>query len=187
MALNTRGLVTIGERVGLRDKAEIDSWNDYLWRTDDELAELDATYPLKMTYEQYMPIHHDDLGYVSKRSHRFAIVELTEGKHIGNCMYYDLDRKAREAELGIMVGDRAFWNGGYGTEAVKLLAGWMFRELELSRVYLKTLEWNVRAQRAFTKAGFSQTGWREQGRYRFMLMDIKREKWEQMQASQDVD
>ena len=169
MATATKRLIVTGERVGLRDKAEIDSWNDYLWRTDDELAELDATYPLKMTYEQYAPIHTDDLNYISKRSHRFAIVELSESRHIGNCMYYDLDR--------------AYWNGGYGTEAVKLLTGWMFKELELARVYLKTLDWNVRAQRAFTKAGFSQTGFRDQGRYRFMLMDIKRDRWEEMQQA----
>ncbi len=184
MATIAKPLIVTGERVGLRDKAEMDSWNDYLWRSDDELAELDAAYPLKMTYEQYAPIHKDDLNYISKRSHRFAIVELSEGKHIGNCMYYDLDRRAKEAELGIMIGDRAYWNGGYGTDAVKLLTSWMFNKLELNRVYLKTLDWNVRAQRAFAKAGFTQTGFTDRGRYRFMLMDIKREAWQQMQPNE---
>ncbi len=182
MTTHANRLIVTGGRVGLRDKAESDAWNDFLWRSDDELAELDATYPLKMSYEQFVPIHQDDLNYISSRSHRFAIIELSEGKHIGNCMYYDLDRKAREAELGIMIGDRGYWNGGYGTEAVTLLTRWMFNELELNRVYLKTLDWNVRAQRAFAKAGFTQKGFNERGRYRFMLMDIKREAWEQMQA-----
>ncbi len=187
MVARAKPIIVTGERVGLRDKAEFDAWNDYLWRSDDELAELDATYPLKMSYEQYAPIHKDDLNYISKRSHRFAIVELSEGKHIGNCMYYDLDRRAKEAELGIMIGDRAYWNGGYGTDAVKLLTSWMFNKLELNRVYLKTLDWNVRAQRAFGKAGFTQTGFREQGRYRFMLMDIKRDVWEGMQVGEAAD
>ena len=33
MATATKRLIVTGERVGLRDKAEIDSWNDYLWRS----------------------------------------------------------------------------------------------------------------------------------------------------------
>ena len=32
------------------------------------------------------------------------------------------------------------------------------------------------------KSGFTQTGFREQGRYRFMLMDIKRDVWEGLQG-----
>ena len=111
-------------------------------------------------------------------NHRFAIMTLEDGTHIGNCMYYDLDLRRREAELGIMVGDRAYWNGGYGTEAAGLLLDHLFEELKLERVYLKTLEWNIRAQNAFTKCGFRQYGWGNQGRYRFMLMEIKRPEWE---------
>ena len=182
MAIPTEDLVARGQLVGLREKSADDSWNDYLWRTDDELAELDAAPPLRMSFEQYEPIHRDDLRYTTSRSHRFAILELADGTHIGNCMYYDLDRRSKEAELGVMVGDRAYWNSGYGSEAVRLLVSRMFEDLELERVYLKTLDWNIRAQHAFEKVGFTQYGWKDQGRYRFMLMEIKRPTWEQAQG-----
>ncbi len=182
MAIPTEDLVARGQLVGLREKSADDSWNDYLWRTDDELAELDAAPPLRMSFEQYAPIHRDDLRYTTSRSHRFAILELADGKHIGNCMYYDLDRRSKEAELGVMVGDRAYWNSGYGSEAVRLLVSRMFEDLELDRVYLKTLDWNIRAQHAFEKVGFTRYGWKDQGRYRFMLMEIKRPTWEQAQS-----
>ena len=181
MAIPTEDLVARGQLVGLREKSADDSWNDYLWRTDDELAELDAAPPLRMSFEQYAPIHRDDLRYATSRSRRFAIVTLADGKHIGNCMYYDLDNRSKEAELGVMVGDRAYWNSGYGSEAVRLLVSTMFEDLELDRVYLKTLDWNIRAQHAFEKVGFTRYGWKDQGRYRFMLMEIKRPTSEQAQ------
>lgn len=179
MAIPTEDLIVRGVKVALREKSPDDAWNDYLWRVDEELSELDAARPLTMTFDNFKPMHKDDLRYPAPRSHRFAIVSLEDGgKHVGNCMYYDLDLRSKQAELGIMVGDRAYWNGGYGSEAVRLLVDYLFEELELDRVYLKTLDWNMRAQKAFEKCGFTQYGWGNQGRYRFMLMEIKRADWE---------
>src|SRR5690606_14691744 len=110
----TEGLVARGTKVALREKSPDDAWNDYIWRVDEELAELDAARPLTMPFDQFISIHREDLRYPAPRSRRFAIVAAADGKHIGNCMYYDLDMRRGEAELGIMVGDRAYWNGGYG-------------------------------------------------------------------------
>jgi RimJ/RimL family protein N-acetyltransferase len=185
MAVPTEGLVVRGTKVGLREKSPDDAWNDYLWRVDEELSELDAARPITMSFEQFVPIHREDLRYPTPRSHRFAIVEMASGKHIGNCMYYDLDTRRREAELGIMVGERAYWNGGYGSEAVNLLLEHMFEQMELHRVYLKTLDWNIRAQNAFAKCGFRHYGWGNQGRYRFMLMEVTRPEWEALRAAHD--
>jgi RimJ/RimL family protein N-acetyltransferase len=184
MAVPTEDLVTYGIKVALHEKSPDDTWNDYLWRIDEELSELDAARPLTMPYEQFLPIHKEEIRYPAPRSHRFAIMTLEDGTHIGNCMYYDLDLRRREAELGIMVGDRAYWNGGYGTEATGLLVDHLFEELELERVYLKTLEWNIRAQNSFIKSGFRQYGWGNQGRYRFMLMEIKLPEWDALRRDQ---
>ena len=169
--------VRIGAKVGLREKLDADAWNDWLWRVDEELSELDAARPLTMSFEQYQPVHREDLRYPAPRSHRFAIVDLPTGTHIGNCMYYDLDTRTEETELGIMVGDRGYWNSGYGQDAVKLLLDHLFERLRLRRVYLKTLEWNIRAQRSFGKNGFREYGRGDQGRYRFKLMEVTRPEW----------
>ena len=40
-----------GEKVVLREKRIQDAEDDYAWRTDEELARLDATRPLKMSFE----------------------------------------------------------------------------------------------------------------------------------------
>jgi RimJ/RimL family protein N-acetyltransferase len=88
-------------------------------------------------------------------------------------MYYNLDQDRREAELGISIGERDYWENGYGTDALKALTTALFRAGEIQRFYLHTLDWNTRAQRAFQKAGFQECGvsWRD-GRS-FVVMDLR--------------
>ena len=98
-----------GARVILRDKRLEDAEQDYIWRSDPELARLDATYPLTMTYDRFLKIFQDQLRYPTPDSHHFAI-ETEDGRFIGNCMYYDLDSINLEAELGIVIGARNYWS-----------------------------------------------------------------------------
>ena len=50
----------------------------------------------------------------------------------------------------------------------------MFEALNLERIYLKTLDWNHRAQRCFEKAGFKRYGTSRRGDYDFILMEVFR-------------
>ena len=145
-------MVTLqGARIVLRDKCLEDAEQDYIWRSDPELARLDAAYPLTMTFERFLKIFQDQLRYPTPGSHHFA-TETLDGKFIGNCMYYDLDSVNMEAELGIVLGDRDYWSNAYGYDAVVTLLEYMFDERNLKKVYLHTLEWNKRAQRCFENA-----------------------------------
>jgi len=45
-----------GARVVLRDKRLEDAEQDYIWRSDPELARLDAAYPLNMTFDRFLKI-----------------------------------------------------------------------------------------------------------------------------------
>ena len=99
------------------------------------------------------------------------------GKLIGNCMYYDLDTINLEAEVGIVIGDRDYWNNSYGYDAVVTLLDFMFEVRQLKRVYLHTLEWNHRAQRSFGRCGFNTVRpVRRMGRD-FLLMEVLRDDW----------
>ena len=109
-----------GVRVILRDKQIEDSELDYRWRSDPELAKLDAAYPLTMNYDRYVKMFEDQLKYPTPGSHHYGI-EVAGSKFIGNCMYYDLDSVNKEAELGIVIGDRDYWSGSYGFDAVVTL------------------------------------------------------------------
>ena len=174
-----------GGKVFLRDKSSKDAFRDYTWRTDPELARLDATYPPSTTFADFEAYYLDELQHPPSDSRRFGI-ETYDGLHIGNCMYYDLNPYKSEAELGILVGDKDYWNGGYGTEAVTLLLGYLFAEIGLTRVYLKTLDWNVRAQKSFQKCGFVEYRRNSRGIWDFVLMEIFRSDWETLSEGNQV-
>lgn len=161
-----------GTKILLREKKLDDAANDYAWRRDSELANLDATIPLDMSFHEYLLSYADELRYANMRGHRYAI-ETMDGRHIGNCSYYNLDEDKREAEIGILIGERAFWNNGYGTDAVITLVSQSFKEAKLKRLYLHTLEWNTRAKKCFQKCGFIQCGHVNRGSHNFIIMEIK--------------
>ncbi len=165
-----------GARIVLRDKRFEDAENDYRWRSDPELARLDAAIPLTMSFERYLKLFEDQMKYPTPGSHHYSI-ETLDGLSIGNCMYYDLDTVNREAELGIVIGDRDYWSDGYGYDAVTTLLEHMFTTRELKRVYLHTLEWNGRAQKSFSKSGFNQVRAVRRMAHDFILMDVLRDDW----------
>jgi hypothetical protein len=92
-------------------------------------------------------------------------------------MYYDLDSINKEAELGIVIGDREYWSNSYGYDAVTTLLSHMFTDLQLNRVYLHTLDWNERAQRCFSKSGFNPVRTVRRMSQDFILMEVLREDW----------
>jgi len=165
-----------GARIVLRDKKFEDAENDYRWRSDPELARLDAAIPLTMSFERYLKLFEDQMKYPTPGSHHYSI-ETLDGHFIGNCMYYDMDTVNREAELGIVIGDRDYWSDGYGYDAVTTLLDHMFNARNLKRVYLHTLEWNGRAQKSFSKSGFNPVKPVRRMAHDFLLMDVLREDW----------
>ena len=166
----------LGGRIVLRDKKFEDAENDYRWRSDPELARLDAAIPLTMSFERYLKLFEDQMKYPTPGSHHYSI-ETLDGLFIGNCMYYDMDTVNREAELGIVIGDRDYWSDGYGYDAVTTLLDHMFNARNLKRVYLHTLEWNGRAQKSFSKSGFNPVKPVRRMAHDFLLMDVLREDW----------
>ena len=174
----TTNLHLVGELAVLRSKEMYDAEADYSWRIDPELAALDATRPVTLTFAEYLRYHRDDVNYPSPWSVRMAIDTL-DGHHIGNCMYYDINTEKSQCELGIMIGDRDYWSKGFGTDVVKTALAHIFITTELERVYLHTLSHNFRAQKSFTKAGFTPVRDVKRDGYEFMLMEIWRKEWEE--------
>lgn len=163
-----------GKRVVLRGKRLEDARKDYAWKTDNELAHLDAAIPLDMPFFRYLLSYAEELRSDNTGGHRYAI-ETIDGKHIGNCSCYNLDQNKEEAELGIIIGDPDYWNKGYGSDTVTTLVNHVFKEEKLKRIYLHTLEENTRAQRCFQKCGFTPCGRVSRGEYDFIVMEIKKE------------
>ena len=162
-----------GQKVILREKKYSDSENDYMWRRDPELIVLDAAPRLKLSRREYIAYSNEEIRNPSRRRRRFAIDSL-DGTHIGNCMYYDIDEINKQAELGILIGDKDYWGKGYGEDAVNTLVLHIFNTSQIKRIYLKTLDWNTRAQRCFHKCGFVNCGEVSKDSNNFIVMEIYR-------------
>ncbi len=160
----------------LRAKLFSDVDRDYSWRSDPELAELDATTPIRLSLDEYSRHYSDEINYPSPWSVRYAI-ETHDGLHIGNAMYYDIDRAKGQCELGIMIGNRDYWGRGYGTDAVMTLLRGIFIEAALGRAYLHTLAYNERAQKSFRKVGFQDLEPVHRDRRDFLEMEVFSEAW----------
>ena len=167
-----------GTRIKLHNKKLSGARNDYTWQTDSELAQLDAAQVLTISFAQYLLEYAWEL-YLSSPARRGFAVETIDGKHIGNCSYYNIDETKGEAELGIMIGNRDYWDRGYGADTVITLVSRIFRETNLNRIYLKTLDSNTRAQKCFAKCSFVRYGCMTRDGYNFVLMEIHRNQWQQ--------
>lgn len=166
-----------GELATVRSKLPTDAWDDYQWRSDPELADLDATAPLALPFDRFQKVFMRDLDRPKPESMHFAIDDA-DGRHIGNCMFYDIDRRKRSAEFGIMIGAREYWGRGYGADASKLLIDHAFRQLPIDRLYLHTLKRNARAQTSFGKAGFRRVDGVSREGTEFVQMEITRVEWQ---------
>ena len=164
-----------GKNIILRNKKIEDVKNDFIWRTNEELSRLDATSPIKLSIEEFRRCSQQEIDFPSMSSVRLAI-DTIDGEHIGNIMYYDIDIRKSQAELGIMLG-KEYWGKGYGLEALLLLINHIFSKTSIKRIYLHTLDWNLRAQKAFKRAGFLIKDKIDRGKQEFILMEVLKENW----------
>lgn len=101
----------------------------------------------------------DEERQAARGTSRKYMIELPDvSEPIGQIDYYDLDLVARSAWTSIMIGDRRYWSGGYGTDAMAALLEYLFQEMGLHRVALTTLASNTRARRSYEKNGFVVEG-----------------------------
>jgi diamine N-acetyltransferase len=104
--------------------------------------------------------------------------------HIGNIGLHQADWINRSAEFGIFIGDKSFWNKGYGSEATRLMLKHGFETLNLNRIDLHVFETNPRAIHVYEKIGFVLEGRLRQATYRNgrygddLLMSMLRSEWD---------
>jgi RimJ/RimL family protein N-acetyltransferase len=162
-----------GNKVILCEKTLDEARRDYRWQTDAELMAFSGYPRLEESFSQYLT---HSLGAYKKQPSReiFTIKTIEGGEHIGNCAVYDVDHTKNEAQIGILIGEREYWDLGYGHDAVNTLAGHIFQDIGLRRIYLRTRQDNLRARACFAKCGFKPCGALRQDGYDFILMELLR-------------
>lgn len=91
-------------------------------------------------------------------SHGVTFGIEADGQLIGFCGLNQRDPFAGTAELGITIGNKAYWGRQYGREALRLLVDYGFDLLNLRRIYLRVHGRNERGIRAYRACGFVEEG-----------------------------
>ena len=167
-------LISKGNLVSIRLKIFDDLYNDYSWRKDPEICKFDAVPPTSVLFNDFVDRHNLEYSQYSKERAIFSIYSNSEHQHIGNVMFYNLNNIKKNVEIGITIGEKDFWNRGYGTEALTLFIDYLFSVLKIKSIYLHTLNWNDRAYKAFEKSGFSEVKKVRRLGHLFIKMEINK-------------
>ncbi|HWI54276.1 MAG TPA: GNAT family protein [Desulfobacteria bacterium] len=153
----------VGEKVVVRNLTRADVPMLVKWKNDPEIADLVRGAPINTTFE--IESRRFARGIDDHDTLRLIIETLT-GKPIGFISLGDIDRDSHKAEVGMLIGEKEFWDRGFGTEGLKLLIKYLFYEMDFNRIGLEVFEYNTRAKKAYQKIGFKVEGLLRQALFR---------------------
>ena len=174
-----------GDRIRFRHAERVDLPQFVAWLNDPEVRQgLAMHLPMSQANEEEW---FENMLKRPKDEQPF-VIEMKSGEGwevIGTCGMHAFDWRNRSAELGIVIGEKRYWNQGYGTETMRLLLRHGFDTLNLHRLFLRVFENNPRAMRAYEKAGFVHEGRMRQAEFSngeyvdVLFMSVLRPEWQE--------
>ncbi len=153
-----------GRLVRLRAREPEDEPLYHAWINDPDVTEyLSMSYPLSHAAEREWLSSTTKVDY---QSAGFAVETLAEGRLIGSTGLHHTRPENREATLGITIGDKACWDGGYGTDAMRVVCRFGFEMMTLHRIQLDVIRGNDRALHVYEKVGFQVEGCRREAHFK---------------------
>ncbi|RZJ30578.1 MAG: diaminopimelate epimerase [Flavobacterium sp.] len=110
----------------------------------------------KFLIKRYLENAQQDI-YEAKQL-RLAICRNKEFRAVGLIDLFDFDPRNRRAGIGIMIKDKDQRGKGVGSEALALLIGYSFHQLNLHQIYANIDTGNEASISLFTKFGFNKIG-----------------------------
>ena len=137
------------------------------WINDPEVIQYLTTYlpSMKQNEEEWL----DSLPK-NRNENIVLAIETLAGKFIGVMGLHRIDWKNRTAGTGAFIGNKKYWNRGYGTDAKMILLNYAFNTLNLRKIYSGAIAFNKRSIRYSLHCGYKIEGRRRkhffvQGRY----------------------
>lgn len=178
----------IGKMIKLRSIEDKDIpllWKMIYSSEEPEWKKWDAPYyPLEPhTLESYRSHEYARQERLAPGEPDSRLIIEVNGKIIGTVTYYWEHKPSLWLEVGIGIYNPDYWNGGYGSEALKLWVDHLFQVLPLARVGLTTWSRNERMMRVAEKLGMKLEGRLRKTRiyqgeyYDSIRMGVLREEW----------
>jgi RimJ/RimL family protein N-acetyltransferase len=156
-------------------------WEHIYKEESPEWKKWDAPYfeHKQLTWEEFL---NEKELYVQCEN-RWAIE--VNGEIIGTVGYYWEHKPSNWLEMGIVIYDPSYWNGGYGKRAIRILINHLFTTMPLVRVGYTTWSGNERMIKVGEKLGMKMEARIRRVRYYngeyydSIRMGLLREEWEQ--------
>lgn len=153
-------MILKGEKTILRPIKMADAPRFVKWLSDDEVNKF--TTRKFTTYKKELEETKKWIKNFSKYKNdlQFAI-DTKEKIHIGSIALKNIDKRDSNATMDILIGDKNYWNRGYGSDAMKVLLNFGFKKLNLHKINLDgggVYEYNLRAIKAYKRLGFKKEG-----------------------------
>ncbi|MFX0174491.1 MAG: GNAT family N-acetyltransferase [Candidatus Hodarchaeota archaeon] len=113
----------------------------------------------------------------------FGIIDSEKDLYIGNIELRVISQILRRGTIGLVIFNPEYWNKGFGTEALKLIINYGFKNINLYSIELEVIEPNLRAQACYRKVGFKEVGRRRKAQFYkgtyvdSIMMDIISSEW----------
>lgn len=150
-------LTLTGKNIDLRALEPEDL--DFLFQIEnnEEFWEISSTQTpfSKFVLKKYLENSHRDIYEVKQL--RLVVCDK-KGGSLGLIDLFDFDPKNRRAGIGIVIDKKENRGKGYGKEALELLCGYCFSQLNLHQVYANIFEGNNKSQQLFESLGFEKVG-----------------------------
>lgn len=91
----------------------------------------------------------------------FSVIDKESEDLVGHVTLYGASLPARSGTLTVMIGSE-FVGRGYGSDAVRTLTAYGFREMGLNRIEIGVMAFNLRARSVYRKAGYVEEGIRRE-------------------------
>lgn len=144
-------------RIYLRAFKENDYLTTHKWRNDEDVTSslVGRKYFVSEDYEKKW-VH--DAIFSAGNSVKLAVCLKESDEHIGNVYLDSIDSFNQNAMFSLMIGNKAFWSKGFGTEMTLLMLKYAFYELNLKRIYSYQLSTNLGSINVHKKCGFKDEG-----------------------------
>lgn len=146
------------EAVELRPLEPEDAAITMAWRNDPQIRDQVLSFRFPVSHVMETRFMEKAIAGEGTEQCVAGIVDLGDGALCGLVYLRDIDWISRHAAFGMMIGRPDRQRRGLGRRALGLMLQHGFQVLNLERIYLFVVEYNLPARRLYEAAGFSVEG-----------------------------
>ncbi|MEK7077225.1 MAG: GNAT family protein [Patescibacteria group bacterium] len=145
-------MILKGEKIVLRPMRLNDAPRFVKWLADQQVNKFTTRRPISLKEEKKWI-----RSLSGKKDEIHFAIDTGDGIHIGS-IGLEIQKRDRKADFDILIGDKDYWDKGYGTDAATAILDYGFKKLKLHRIFLRVFKFNKRAIKVYKRLGFKYEG-----------------------------